>query len=648
MASIEIIFGSYTFPFVTSVIPGSDLSTEMIVGASKKQYRKNTLQINGYVLNYSKSALASAQKDLANSVSAIGTALLQYPGTDSYQARVTNISWEEWNGNPIIRYTITLETSEDNPFSRNVNIDGHALVPIPKVSDQYQAHNIDETISLTHQKKITLEGKFEGTVIEIDAYEQNLRSWIIAAATVNLTIPAGVFVCKVSGFEVGTPDVTSTGIIKTYSVNFETYPNYTLEDFHSGDNGLTIIGISIDVTSSYKHSITRDNSGNITAESINVSGKKYFTTFLACNDFKTTIDQKVVAGITLSSLTGNTLLLKDVGWSEPKRDGHFSTGERRYSLSFNLSFDLDTSSSQVNPGTVFGIVFTDLNSLSYSASIDGTGIITTRSKSGSGKVAPANLPSFRPGISISEDSYLYYITSLNFGAKDKAGLTQVSVSGQTLDSTQAALELMPYIFNGFHLDHLTNKNKSVSYQWDDCVDAYIAVSISRSVSGYRWDNDGDIELLIRTINRVAFEFFITSVSVSERELANHDGVDRYRFSISISGTEYLKKPGECKIKNDIEEQMVRTIEDATVKFALIPIPGAGIVYKKIAMNPALETITITRTARTIGIYRTMAIPADPATSLGAESYKIKRTTTESGLKKAVSVKYQLYTITNIF
>ena len=642
MASIEIIFGGYTFPHVTTVTPGSDLSVEMIIGAGKKPYRTKTLQVKGYVLNYSKSALASAQKDLENSLSVIGRATLTYPGVDDYEARVNNITWEEWNGNPIIRYTVTLETSEENPFSKNVSIDGNALIPIPKVSDRYQEHNIDETVSLSYEKTITLDGKFEGAIADVDIYEQNLRSWLSTALTVNLTIPTGVYVCKVTNFEFGTPDATSTGVVKTYSISLKTYPDYSLEDFHSGDNGLTIIGISIDATTSYKHGITRDNSGNITGETISVSGKKYFTSFDNCNNFKPTIDQKVIEAASLTSLSGNVLALKDVSWSEPKRDGYFVSGERRYSLSFSLNFDLDSSASQLNPGILFGINFTDLSSLSYSASVDADGIVTTRTKSGSGKVTAANLPTSRPGLSVVEDGYTYYITSLSFGARDAAGLTQLSVSGQTLDSTQAALELMPYIFAGFHLDHLTGKNKSVSYQWNDCVEAYVAVSISRSVTGYRFDNDGNIENLIETINRHANELFITSVSVSERERVKYEGVDRYRFSISISGIEYLARQADCKKADDIKEQNTRTIEDATVKFAQIPIPGLGIIYKKIGMNPAFETITINRTARTEGIYRTMAMPADPATSIGPDAYKIKRTTTEQGLKKSVTVKYQRY------
>jgi len=641
--SIDVIFGAYTLPNVLTVQPGSALSETMILG-STQQYRTKTIRVTGHVLERPRSALATAQKDLENALAAIGEATLSYPGTDDFTAIATGFEWEEWNGNPVIQYTVTFKTKENNPFTREVKIADQALIPIPEVSDQYKAHSVDDDISLVHEKEITLSGRFEGSASEVDTFESNIRTWNTSASRIAVKIPSGTYSCKVESFEFGTPDATSEGIAKTYRISFSTDPDYTLEDFQSGDNGMTIIGLSIDVVSSLKHDVTRDVSDAITAESLNISGKKYFTDFTQANNFKSTLDSKVTTKTTHTSVTGKVLLLTNVSYSEPQRDGHFTTGDRRYSLSFNLSFSIDSNTTQSNPGTIFNIIFDNINSVSYSVNIDDKGNVNSRTKSASGKVAEINLPAYRPPEMIIEDGYEYYVTSLSFGAKDDAGLTQVNVSGQTLDSAAAAHDFMEYLFNGFHLDHVTSRSKSVSYSWNDCEEAYIASSINRSVSGFRWDNDGYIEDLVLTIDRQPGTFFFTSCNVGEREYVMYNGSVRTRYTISISGIQYLDRPEDCTKPDDIKIEESRTIEDATTKFAQIPIPGSGIVYKKIGMNPMTEAATVINKARTEEIFRTMAIPADPTTTINPGAYLIKRTTTIQGLRKSVSVKWQKFNV----
>lgn len=640
---IDVNFGSVTLPNVKRVTPGSVLSTEMILG-SGVQFREKSLSAKGFVISRTSRTpenLAEEQRLLENLLSDLGSQTLTYPGTNPYEAYISSIEWEEWTGNPIIGYSVNFITSSDNPFSSGVTVGAISLDPIPQVSDRFKSHSIDDRISSTREKEIVISGRFEGSPTEVNILESNLIGEVTGSDSVNITISTGTYICKVGDLTFGVPDSINRGMLKNYTLTLSTLPDWSLEDFQTGDDGLNIAGVSIDVVSSNKHDVGRNLSDTIESETMSVSGKKFFHSFGECNAFKDIIDNKVINKTVITSSTGNNMLLNSVGWSEPQRDGHHTNGDRRYSISFSLNFKIDSASVQGISGIILGINFPELSSISYGASLDGDGSIVTRNKSGSGKVESD--PTIREGDSVVDGGITYFITSLSLGQKDKAGLRQVSISGQTLDSTQAAQELVQLLFAGFMLDHVENQTDSVSYQNYDGTNIYKAVSIQRSVSGFRLNDEGNVKNLIQTIDRVAGEFFVTNINVGQKNIVKYNGNDQIRIPISLSGIEYLVKPLDPNRPDDIKVEISREREDSTTKYSQIPMPAKGIVFKKIGLNPDIETVTSTNRARTENIFRTMNMPTDPSSSI-AGATKIGRREVRQGLSKSVTIKYQKFII----
>jgi len=170
---IDVKFDGEEFPNVTTVQPSDTVSrTSIIDKADLLGARVRNVIVNGYIKKRPKDELATLQKTFTKTFAEKGEGIIEYPGVEPYTARVTSIDWEEWTGNPIIRYTVTLEAEFTNPFSKSVVVsesgggDSITFDPIPSVADSYKNTNpIDEAPSATKDKQITLDGKFAGRIL---------------------------------------------------------------------------------------------------------------------------------------------------------------------------------------------------------------------------------------------------------------------------------------------------------------------------------------------------------------------------------------------------------------------------------------------------------------------------------------------------
>ena len=652
---IDVKFGTEELPNVTSIQLSSSFGS-VVDQATGKAFRFRRIVVSGFVRKRGRDALAVLQKDTENTFAGLGPSTFSYPGIDAIEAKMVDWEWEDWAGNPIIRYTATFETEVSNPFSRTVsvvqvaNAGSKTFDPSPAVSDSFaNSDPIDELPSATKDKKISLKGALEGTTAEVDAEEVALRDLLVGDEFFTVTIPSGAYVCKVSGFTFDTPsDRDGEDATKDYSIDFVTLPDFTLEARALQGGSLSVAGITFDVASSFSHSIQRDNAGGITSETLNVSGKKQFGSLSEAETFKATVEALVNAGATYTSATGKVLKVTSVNWSAPVRDAHATDGTKRYALGFSTSLSIDpTAGGTVTApsGIVLGVNFAVIESRSFGGNLTDDGSLTSKTKSASGKVLASNLPTIRPGDSVFEDGSEFFITSLNIGNLDDSGRFQVSVSGTTLDTEDAIELLFPQLFQGFFLDHVESENRSISFQLDDCDNLYKATSISASVSGFKIGTNGNVLNLIQAVNRFPNTFIITNVSTGAPERKVVDDVVQLRYPISISGTLNLTPNiGACGAEADVREETEISTEDATTQYAKIPIPGKGVVYKKVGLNPAIQTISVRKVAKNRSIFSSMSIPADPSSTLtGGNVAKISRKTNESGLTKSVTCRFQVFT-----
>lgn len=653
---ILVTFDGEELPHVVGVQPQSRISRDQTIDiASLKGYRRRTLSVRGYIRKAPKLEMAELQAVVEKTFTEKGEKLLSYPGIDDYLARLTEWQWEEWTNGPLIFYTANFETAEDNPFSEDVTVTqtgvGSSMKtfsPRPNVADSFKSVDpVDEAVSPVREKEITLQGILRGTPAEIDAEETEIKELFTDDQIFSVTIPSGAYTCRCAAFDFGTPAGLDEGGSKTYTIKLITLPDFTLEGRALQGGPVTIAGITVDVASSFSHNVARDKVGVVTSESINVSGKNQFLSPALAEGFKTSVDTLVNSGTTtISPATGKTLIVTNVSWSEVVRDGHFPSGQKRYALKFSLGLAIDPS-SEIAPGAasgiVLGVLFDVLENKTISVSIDDDGFVTTTSKSGSGKVSGD--PAVLPGDSVIEDGKTFIVTSLTLGSFDDVGRRQVTVNGTTLDPSAAEM-LFAQLFEGFMLDHVQSQQKSVSFQFDECTDRYKATSISASISGFKIGSDGNVLGLINAFDRFPDTFIITNVSTGAPEKVTRSGVIQLRYPISISGTLNLTNDiGACNEEPAIKLESSRTIQDSVAKFAQIPIPGRGIIFKKVGVTPAFETVVLRRVAKDRAAFNSpsFTFPADPTPTIGPIPKLIERSTSEAGLVKSVTVKFQAFT-----
>jgi len=655
VATIPVKFGGDEFPNVTSVAPADSLSTEILIdAASLRGMRTRRISIAGFVKKPPKLEMLKRQRDLVELMAAKGNALVEYPGCASFTGRIVDITWEDWAGGPVARYRVEIAGEVDNPFAAGVTVApiGGSLPPItldnpsPAVGDAFERPSDDDRPSASLGKRITVSGLLAGTPAESAAAQAALKALLTDQDSYTVTISSGAYVARVQSFTFDSPGERDGSAPRTYQIEFSTLTDFTLEEESLRGGPFTIAGITFDVATSFSHNIGRDASGGATSESVNVSGIRFFASIAECDSFRDTVNGYVESGTSFVSNSGKTLRLQDASWSEAKRDGHYVDGTARYSISFSVGFQEGQGGGAAaggGPAVILGVAFQSVDSRNYGASIDA-GVVSSENQSASGKVSTA--PAVRPGDLVAHEGKQWVVTSLSTGAFDEDGLSQVSVSGQTLDSAAAAEQLYPDFFEGFFLNHVASRQKSVNYGFDQCVGAYVASSINSSVSGFRLDDDGGVLNLIQTINRFLGQFIITSVSTSAPELVEFNGATQKRIQISISGTLNIREGGgDCEAEDNVKFEEERSIEDATARYNQVTIPGKGITYKKVGMDPATEEVTVRNVARLPGIFRTMGYPADPNPSIGTadtEAVKISRRFRTSGLSKEVTVKFQRF------
>jgi len=92
----------------------------------------------------------------------------------------------------------------------------------------------------------------------------------------------------------------------------------------------------------------------------------------------------------------------------------------------------------------------------------------------------------------------------------------------------------------------------------------------------------------------------------------------------------------------IKVETSRNVEDAKNRYTQVPIPGKGIVHKKIGEDAAVETVTVSNVALNESVFAGLPYPADPVTSLPAGAERIARGTSESGLRRSVTCKFMWF------
>jgi len=673
---ISVVFGTKTLPNVKSIQKGSTLPPELINDVSgAKSVKQIQIIVQGMIFTpdrgYGSRAAASAigtyetlESDLRNQATA---SLMIGSSITISSVRLVEIEFQEYRGNPVLFYSATFATPITNPFSESVTLqDGSGTTtfnPRPAVEDSYERQ--DPVISWVTQgatagKSIKLSGILQGTISEVSNAEDDIVSRCTTSATMTLVIPSGTYTVKCVSFSFGTPIETETTASKTYSIEFITEKNYSIESENLPDTPLSIGGIMFTKVTSWSSNISWVNNNgtfSIESEGLNVSGEIHFTTFVAAEAYQANFKTSLQNPQTFASPTGKTLAVVSVNFSAPAREGRDTSGNQKYILTGSLSFEWLPSVTEtcVTAGeNIFGISWDCINSKSFSGTVNVCGMKTQDTISIDGIVS--GVPSISVGEKYSYNGYDFYVTGVSFNGKNNQGKTKLSVSARTLDTFEKANTFLSVTLpsSGLVLNELGSYSKSVRYKY--ASRAYKSTSVSISISGNVYVGSGNADAFLALINELSAisglslnQFRITSVSVGAKEkfIDETNCTIGYKQSVSASYEINFEADGNSAGKTGntdvsvVEDESVE-IEQIKNKYSQIAIPGGNLYFKKVGLIPG--KVKITRTRRRIGGDATLALeyPTYPSAPVGPEEMFLSDSKlSASGSTRKAEVEYTI-------
>ena len=630
--SFSVIHGGTTLPNVSSIQRGAEISGDVWTDTSTEEGKiEREIIVEGIIFGTGRSAIRGADNQ-ATAITTYGTLEtdLQAEGSTDLvlngaitinNVRLVNIEMEKFTNNPALRYTVTFRTDQTNPFSETVTLQNSngttTFDPIPQVTEQLLRQ--DPTIAFTTQgikanAKISIKGRFQGTVAQVGAVEDEIIARCTDFDTMTLTIPSGQYTVKCLSYTITTPSETESLAVKEYDLEFIAEKNYSIESENLPHTPVTWGGISLDVTTSYGSSIGYINDGGtyrIVSESLNVTGEKHYDSFSAAESGASTVRSTAnITPNTMTSLSGKPLVVTGVNVGVVNREGRSTGGAQRYTIEISITMEWIPQEADLCVGAnenLFGIDFLCVTSKNYGGTLDTCGLKTQDTLSVSG--VTTSLPGVEIGSAHTINGKTYHLTSLNINGQDEAGRYNISANGQTLDTVEQARHFLQVTLpSGGFLDEFTSKTRSATYKYSS-TNAYRVTSVTLSFSGSKFVGSGNADSFLDLIDVVSQqsglqlnEYRVTSVNVGGKEpFVNQQSCTiGQKQSISISYVLNFEADGNGGSGNNASDDAT-IIEDESIeiseirnKYQQIQIPGGALIFKKTGLTPGEIKLSITR------------------------------------------------------
>lgn len=517
--------------YVKSVEWQSESLDDVLVNKnSRVGQRQRSITVKGFVHKGLIDQNVKAQQDLEKQLLAVGTGKLKYTGADDFvEVRFNSIEFAEFTGNPICPFTIKFKTEELNIHAHYpVKIGSLVLAPTygfehPTVSQSIKSQGSDESINIARSQTIKIEGSIvHSSRDEINKLQQLLLEEIDGQQTVVLTLSSdsgdysSTTTVRPKNIEFSSPTLRGQNTARKYSIECDTFDDYTKEPYILGETAATFAGISIDIVESLDNNVEYDKSSDgaetILSEEMQVGGKKFFTDYAAYESFRSTFNSFPPAAYLYTSTSGNVLDLIDINIGKFERDGNFADTAKRYSATVNLQFSWKKTIQDLNYEalvTRFGVEWYRIPTITFNAQLDGFGSVTARSISLNGSIkgtlALNNLKGLVGTIINYEAPYEnLYVSSVNISSVDRVNdngvaisIYNVSVSASQLDAASQANYFISSLFrmdkagavgtgyagNTLQLENITNYSKSISNRFNYQEFKFTVTSISLSISG---------------------------------------------------------------------------------------------------------------------------------------------------------------------
>ena len=392
---------SIDLQYVKSVEWQTDSSEEVFIDKKSRTGKpKRSITVKGFIHKGIIQHNVKAQQELEKKLLAIGTGKIKYTGADEFiDARFTGIQFAEFNGNPICPFTIKFITDEENIHSHYpVKVGSLILAPAygfdhPTVSQSIKSQGTDESINIARSQSIKVEGSIvHSSRDEINKLQQLLLDEIDGQATIVLTLSnnsgdySSTTTVRTKNIEFSAPMLRGDETARKYSIQFDTFDDYTKEPYTLGEVATSFAGISIDVVESVDNNVEYDKSSTgeetILSEELQISGTKYFENYTAYATFRNTFNPFPAGAYSFSSTSGNVLELTDITVGKFERDGNFADTDKRYGCNITLQFTWKKTIQDLNYEVMisrFGVQWYKIPTITLSAQLDGFGSIVSRS-----------------------------------------------------------------------------------------------------------------------------------------------------------------------------------------------------------------------------------------------------------------------------
>lgn len=528
---IKVIFTNGTtavdLQFVRNVQWETDIDSNVLVSPTTRVGKATrTLVINGFINKGVFTDNVKAQQQLESDLISVGTGTIQYTGaSDITNVRFSSLQFEEFRGNPICPFTINFVTEDPNIHAHSpvrinsLTLDAANGYDNVRVTESTTTQGPDEQLLNNLSKIITISGSIVGnSLTDINTKQQALVTEIDNTNSITLTLSAtsgnyiATIVVRPRKLDFNAPRLRGELAARDFTAEFATYEDYTKEPYTLGETPVTIGGITVDVVSAFDHNKEYEYSSvsgayTILDENVEIGGKKYFSNYDSYSTFRQLFTPIPNNTYLYTSNTSNVLHLVDITIGEFQRDGNFIDTTKRYSASVTLSFNWRKSLEQTNYSVLtnyFGVTFYKVPGISFSASVDQYGNVTSRSINISGEIkGESQLNNFRAllGTSVNYDASLtnLYVTSANVSSVNTVNdngtavkVYNVSLSAAQLDTASQANYFIAGLFDmsragstagAIQFETITSLSKSVSNRFDAFQQKFIVTSISLSVSG---------------------------------------------------------------------------------------------------------------------------------------------------------------------
>ena len=540
---IRIVFTNGTqsveLKHVRSVEWQSELADDVLVNKTTRAGKRIlTYTINGFIIKGIPHKNVEAQKQLEADLTAVGAGRLEWTGnTDVTQLRFSGIEFSEFRGNPVCPFKIKFKSEETSIHAHYpIKIGDLTLAPTygyehASVKDSIGTQGPDERLGAATKRTFTIQGTIvDATLDGINEKQQAIINKIKDVDDLVLTLSSdsgdysAAYTVRPRKVDFSAPRLRGEMAAREFTLEFATHDDYTKEPYTLGESAASFAGISIDVVDSFDHDKQFEHPGtgataySIIDESVSVSGKKYFVSYAAYTTFRDLFESIPFNTYLFTSDTANVLELTDITVGKFERDGNSADTEKRYSCSVSLNFKWQKTIQQQNYSaltTYFGVAFYKVPSINFSATVDSSGNITSRSISLNGEIKTVGvLNTFKGlvGTAITFDATYsgLYVTSANVSGVDtyndngtQVTVYKVSLSAAQLDKASQAVNFIRSLFKMEHgggagtsysadtiqFENVTNLTKSISNRWDQQTLKFIATQITITISGDVFDPD---------------------------------------------------------------------------------------------------------------------------------------------------------------